>query len=94
MRRVRGVGGVGGGGQRRDAGGRMIRWRRSLHFEPTLLQDAATLVACGCIPGWRWCCRCSATVSMLPGEKKHHQTKKPEADGHADDDDEIVATVL
>jgi hypothetical protein len=31
---------------------------------------------------------------MLPGEKKHHQTKKPEADGHADDDDEIVATVL
>ena len=36
------------------------------------------------------------TFMMLPGEKKHqwHQTKKPEADGHADDDDEIVATVL
>jgi hypothetical protein len=31
---------------------------------------------------------------MLPGEKKHHQTKKPEAYGHGDDDDEIAATVL
>ena len=39
--------------------------------------------------------RRSATVSMLPGEEKHHQkTKKPEAYGHADDDDGIVATVL
>ena len=87
MRRVRGVGGVGGGGQRRDAGGRMIRWRRSLHFE-------RTLAACDCIPGWRWCCRRSATVSFLPDEKKHVQTKKPEAYGHDDDDDEIAATVL
>jgi hypothetical protein len=81
------VGGVGGGGQRRDAGGRMIRWRGSPHFE-------RTLAACDCIPGWRWCCRRSATVSFLPDEKKHVQTKKPEAYGHDDDDDEIAATVL
>jgi hypothetical protein len=35
--------------------------------------------------------RRSATVSMLPGEEKHHQkTKKPEAYGYADYDDEIL----